>query len=130
MKNDNHMRSTLKMEKYKSIKNHADSEYEDWQTEWKQKHKKDAKRLDLKQSKLEEETEKIKEDNQKRFNKMRNKMRRIDHHIQQKKEWLLDKEINNRERVKKMSLDRQKAIQNQMEINRIVQQQAHNVSFG
>lgn len=47
-----------------------------------------------------------------------------------KRERLIDREIKNRERVKRMALDREKAIQNQMEINKIVQEQAQQVSFG
>ena len=65
-----------------------------------------------------------------KINDIKSNLQREIFKFKHKRDRLIEREINNRERVKKMAMEKEKAIQNQMEINRIVQEQAQQATFG
>lgn len=125
-----HMQLSMRIERSKSIKQTNDRDFNGWRSDLQDKYIKDLKRLDEKQEKLDHKAKVLKEVDKLRFSDMKSNFMREQYKSQLKKERLQDREYSDRERLRQMSFDKQKAIENQMEINRLVQQQAHLITFG
>jgi hypothetical protein len=124
LKSKHHMNLSMRFERSHSIKYYRDQTYDDWKSKLEAKQMSDLKKLQEKRNKMSKKAEILREVNKLRFGDMESNLMREIYKIKHRKERLLDREANNRERVNRLSVEKQKAVENQMEINRIVQQQA------
>ncbi|CAI2363924.1 unnamed protein product [Moneuplotes crassus] len=129
MRENHKLNLSMRIEKSKSIKNYNDQEFSHWQGKLQSQYLKDLKKIKQKKEQLDNNVENLKEVNTLRFCVMQNNFKREQRRSQHRKNRLLDREINNRERVQKIHQQKQATIENQMEINRIVREQAQMINF-